>query len=58
MADTACQIGAESWNSALARANTAADAAQRVLDGATAVYALCRPPGHHAFAAWPADSVF
>ena len=50
MADTACPIGPETWNSALASANTAADAAQRVLDGASAVYALCRPPGHHAFA--------
>jgi acetoin utilization deacetylase AcuC-like enzyme len=50
MADTACPIGAETWNSALASANTAADAAQRVIDGVPAVYALCRPPGHHAFA--------
>lgn len=50
MADTACPIGAGTWEAAQAGANLAVDAAQRVLNGAAAVYALCRPPGHHAFA--------
>ena len=50
MADTACPIGAGTWEAAQAGAKTVIDAAQRALNGATAVYALCRPPGHHAFA--------
>ena len=50
MADTACPISYETWNSALASANTAVGAAQAVLDGQNSAYALCRPPGHHAFA--------
>ena len=50
MADTACPVGPKTWASALASANTAIEAAQNVLDGAGSVYALCRPPGHHAFA--------
>ena len=33
MADTACPISNETWNSALASANTAVGAAQAVLDG-------------------------
>ena len=50
MADTACPKGPKTWASALASANTAIEAAQNVLDGRGSVYALCRPPGHHAFA--------
>jgi acetoin utilization deacetylase AcuC-like enzyme len=50
MADTACPIGPDSWESIYWSANTAASAADLVRDGATAAYALCRPPGHHAFA--------
>jgi acetoin utilization deacetylase AcuC-like enzyme len=50
MADTACPIGPDTWESALASANTAVAAAQHVLDGRQSVYALCRPPGHHAYA--------
>lgn len=50
MADTACPIGPDTWLSALASANTSVDAAQHVLDGRHSVYALCRPPGHHAYA--------
>ena len=49
MADTACPIGSQTWTSVLASANTAVDAARHVLDGTDSVYALCRPPGHHAF---------
>jgi len=50
MADTACPIGAGTWGAALASAETAVTAAALVGDGAGAAYALCRPPGHHAFA--------
>jgi acetoin utilization deacetylase AcuC-like enzyme len=50
MADTACPIGPDSWESIRWSANTAAAAACHVLDGGASAYALCRPPGHHAFA--------
>lgn len=50
MADTACPISAETWHSVYWSAQTAAHAARLVLDGEPAVYALSRPPGHHAFA--------
>jgi acetoin utilization deacetylase AcuC-like enzyme len=55
MADTACPIGPDSWESIYWSANCAASAAALVRgdggrdDGARAAYALCRPPGHHAF---------
>ena len=48
VADTACPIGAGSWEAARASANVALHAAQLVLDGAPAAYGICRPPGHHA----------
>ena len=50
MADTACPLGAGTWTAARAAAGLAGRAANLVLDGAPAAYALCRPPGHHAFA--------
>ena len=50
MANTACPMGPKTWTSALARATIAVDTAHNVLDGTGSVYALCRPPGHHAFA--------
>ncbi len=50
LADTACPISADTWDSARWSANTAVSASAAVLDGETAAYALCRPPGHHAFA--------
>jgi acetoin utilization deacetylase AcuC-like enzyme len=50
MADTACPIGPDTWASALASSHSAAAAADRVIEGWPAAYALCRPPGHHAFA--------
>ena len=50
MADTSCPISAETWESACWSAWSAVDAADIVLAGARAAYALCRPPGHHAFA--------
>lgn len=50
MADTSCPIGAETYDAALRSAHAAAHAAQQVAEGVAAAYALCRPPGHHAFA--------
>lgn len=47
--DTACPIGPGTWAGACAATDIAATAAQMVLDGEDAVYALCRPPGHHAY---------
>jgi acetoin utilization deacetylase AcuC-like enzyme len=48
-ADTGCPIGPSTWAAACAATDVATTAAQMVLDGEDAVYALCRPPGHHAF---------
>ncbi|MCR4268721.1 histone deacetylase family protein [Nitratireductor sp. ZSWI3] len=50
MADTACPISAETFESACWSAWSAVEATENVLSGAPAAYALCRPPGHHAFA--------
>jgi len=50
MSDTACPIGRHTWTAACASANSAVTAAQYVIDGDPAAYALCRPPGHHAYA--------
>ena len=51
-ADTACPIGARTFEAACAAANAAVHAAELVLaDRERGVYALCRPPGHHAYAA-------
>ena len=49
-ADTACPISAETWDAAYWSAQTALGAAEAVLGGAGAAYALARPPGHHAYA--------
>jgi len=49
-ADTACPIGPGTWAGACAATDVAVTAAQLVLDGEDASYALCRPPGHHAYA--------
>lgn len=49
MADTACPIGRHTFAAACDSANTALTATQMVLDGAASAYALCRPPGHHAY---------
>ncbi|RUU49437.1 SDR family oxidoreductase, partial [Mesorhizobium sp. M2C.T.Ca.TU.009.01.2.1] len=43
-------MSAETWNSALWSAWSAVEAAEAVMAGAPSAYALCRPPGHHAFA--------
>ncbi len=50
MADTACPIGEGTFEAACAAADCALEAAERVLTGEPVCYALCRPPGHHAFA--------
>ena len=49
-ADTSCPISGGTWEAAYWSAQTALSAAEAVAAGARAVYALCRPPGHHAFA--------
>ena len=49
MADTSCPIGPHTWESSLWSAYSALTAAQQVHAGDDAAYALCRPPGHHAF---------
>ncbi|MXN63905.1 histone deacetylase family protein [Stappia sp. GBMRC 2046] len=48
-ADTACPIAAGTWEAAYWSAQTALTGADMVLGGERAVYALSRPPGHHAF---------
>jgi len=48
-ADTACPISSGTWEAAYWSAQSALSAADAVLDGADAAYALSRPPGHHAF---------
>lgn len=50
MADAAAPIAEGSWQSILWSAWSAVHAARIVLDGERSAYALCRPPGHHAFA--------
>lgn len=46
--DTSCPIGPGTHAAACAAADIAVTAAQLVMDGEDAAYALCRPPGHHA----------
>ncbi|PWV97124.1 acetoin utilization deacetylase AcuC-like enzyme [Hoeflea marina] len=48
-ADTSCPIAAGTWQSAYWSAQSALSAVDTVLAGEPAAYALCRPPGHHAF---------
>ncbi|MGR3803128.1 histone deacetylase family protein [Marinibacterium profundimaris] len=48
-ADTACPIAAGTWEAAYWSAQTAITAADLIRGGERAVYALSRPPGHHAF---------
>lgn len=49
-ADTACPIGAHTFEAAYWSAQSAIAAADGLASGASGIYALCRPPGHHAFA--------
>jgi acetoin utilization deacetylase AcuC-like enzyme len=46
--DLSCPIVAGTFPAALSAAHCALTGAQFVIDGALAVFALCRPPGHHA----------
>jgi acetoin utilization deacetylase AcuC-like enzyme len=48
-ADTACPIAAGTWDAAYWSAQTALGGVDALLAGDSSVYALCRPPGHHAF---------
>ena len=50
LADTACPVAPETWDAVRTSAHAAVSAADAVLEGAAHAYALCRPPGHHAFA--------
>jgi acetoin utilization deacetylase AcuC-like enzyme len=50
MMDFSCAITADTWRSVLVSAATAAAASRLVLEGERGAYALCRPPGHHAYA--------
>jgi acetoin utilization deacetylase AcuC-like enzyme len=47
--DTACPIASGTWEAAYWSAQSAVSAADVVLGGERAAYALSRPPGHHAF---------
>lgn len=49
-ADMACPIGPHTWEAALSATEVAATVADFVLNGESHAYALCRPPGHHAYA--------
>ncbi len=48
LSDFSCPVVADTWVTVKASANTALSAAQLVEKGEKVVYALCRPPGHHA----------
>lgn len=48
--DLSCAMTAETFEAAHASAQSAIAAAMAVRDGADAAFALCRPPGHHAYA--------
>ena len=50
MTDTSCPISAQTWGAAYASAQAAIAGSEAILRGARQAYALCRPPGHHAFA--------
>ena len=58
MADTACPVGANTWEAARAAAATALAAAHATLATGEATYALARPPGHHATACQAGGSCF
>ncbi|MDB5671708.1 MAG: histone deacetylase family protein [Alphaproteobacteria bacterium] len=45
--DATTPIAERTWDALYANAQTAVAAAQTVLDGESAAFALCRPPGHH-----------
>jgi acetoin utilization deacetylase AcuC-like enzyme len=49
MQDMACGIGPDTWTAAASATDVAVTAAELLAGGERAVYALCRPPGHHAY---------
>lgn len=49
LSDTSAPIGAHTWAAAYASAQCAIHGAELLLQGQSAAYALCRPPGHHCF---------
>ena len=49
-ADLACPIGPRTWESAWWSAQSALTGAELIREGERLAYALCRPPGHHAYA--------
>ncbi len=49
IADGASVLLEDTWEATVASAASALAATQKVLDGEVAAYALCRPPGHHAY---------
>jgi acetoin utilization deacetylase AcuC-like enzyme len=49
MGDMSCALGAGTYQGAYWSAQTAIAAAQAVVAGAPRAFALCRPPGHHAY---------
>jgi acetoin utilization deacetylase AcuC-like enzyme len=50
LSSTTVPIGAGTWAAILGAADCALDGADRLLAGEREAYALCRPPGHHAYA--------
>ncbi|MCR9257059.1 MAG: histone deacetylase family protein [Alphaproteobacteria bacterium] len=48
-ADTACPVGANTWEGAYWSAQTALSAADHLVETGQTALALCRPPGHHAY---------
>ena len=48
LGDGSCPVTPDTWGAARASAATAAHGASLLGDGERLVYALCRPPGHHA----------
>jgi acetoin utilization deacetylase AcuC-like enzyme len=50
LSSTTSPIGAGTWAAIAGAADCAIDGADAILAGDDAAYALCRPPGHHAYA--------
>lgn len=48
LGDSSCPVTKDTFSAARASAATAVHAAKLVMEGEKLVYALCRPPGHHA----------
>lgn len=58
LGDRACPVTPRTWEAIRASAATAAHGAGLLLKGERTVYALCRPPGHHASADMAAGFCF